>query len=57
MTKVIVGFRNFANAPKRLRKLLTATARTKRQPKNRLRYEVINDFKKLAKRLEPPMVK
>jgi len=53
MTKQIVGFRNFANAPNRLRSLLTTTARTKRQPKNRWRYEVINDFKKLTKRLEP----
>jgi hypothetical protein len=53
MTKLIVGFRNFANAPNRLRRLLTVTARTKRQPKNRWRYDIINDFKKLTKRLEP----
>jgi hypothetical protein len=53
MTKLIAGLRNFANAPNRLRSLLTVTARIKRQPKNRWGYEVINDFKKLTKRLEP----
>jgi len=52
MTKLIFGLRNFVNAPNWLRRLLTVTARTKRQPKNRWRYEVINDFKKLTQGLE-----